>query len=172
VTKSGAVLDSSLDRYSDSAVYLALLVYFGQRGHPITAVAAVVALVGSMMTSYLMALAKSHGVELRVGVLRRQDRVTLIGLGLALTPLHEPIAGIVMATAAHVGVTVASVPLMPLAAMVFLLAVFSNVTALQRLAVLLRVVDRGPGTPADGAAKSLRQKQLDILEQEIGPVNR
>jgi CDP-diacylglycerol--glycerol-3-phosphate 3-phosphatidyltransferase len=172
VTKVGAVLDSSLDRYSDAMVYLALLVYFGQRAHAITALAAVVALVGSMMTSYLMALAKSHGVELRVGLLRRQDRVTLLSVGLVLTPLHESIAELVMTGATRLGVTVTSVPLMPLAAMVFVLAVFTNVTALQRLALLLHVVDRGPGKPTGRAAKSLRQKQLELLEHEIGPVNR
>jgi CDP-diacylglycerol--glycerol-3-phosphate 3-phosphatidyltransferase len=172
VTKAGAVLDSSLDRYSDATVYLALLVYFGQRAHAITALAAVVALVGSMMTSYLMALAKSHGVELRVGLLRRQDRLTLVSIGLLLTPLHESIADIVTTWATRFGVTVTSVPLMPLAAMVFVLAVLCNVTALQRLALLLRVVDRRPGKPTGHAAKSLRQRQLEILEHEIKPVKR
>ncbi len=171
VTKAGAVLDSTLDRYSDAAVYLALAVYFGQRAHTISAAASVVALVGSMMTSYLMALAKSHGIELRVGLLRRQDRVTLISVGLVFTPLHDAIARVVLAGADRVGIVVDTVPIMPLAAMVVVLAVFSNVTALQRLVLLLRVVDRGP--PTSGTApKSLRQKQLEILEHEIGPLNR
>ena len=171
VTKAGAVLDSTLDRYSDAAVYLALAAYFGQRAHTITAAAAVVALVGSMMTSYLMALAKSHGIELRVGLLRRQDRVTLISVGLVFTPMHDAIARVVLAGADRVGIVVDTVPVMPLAAMVVVLAVFSNVTALQRLVLLVRVVDRGPPATGNGSM-SLRQKQIEILEHEIGPVNR
>jgi CDP-diacylglycerol--glycerol-3-phosphate 3-phosphatidyltransferase len=97
VTRAGAVLDSSLDRYSDSVVYLALVVYFAVRSHPATALAAVLALIGSMMTSYMMALGKSHGINFRIGVLRRQDRVTLISFGLLFTPLHGLIESAVMA---------------------------------------------------------------------------
>jgi len=171
VTKAGAVLDSTLDRYSDAAVYLALVVYFEQRAHTIIAAAAIVALVGSMMTSYLMALAKSHGVELRVGLLRRQDRVTLISVGLVFTPLHDAIARAVQAGADRVGLVASEVPVMPLAAMVIVLAAFSNVTALQRFVRLLRVVDRAPPSAGSGPM-SLRQKQIEILEHEIGPATR
>jgi CDP-diacylglycerol--glycerol-3-phosphate 3-phosphatidyltransferase len=170
VTRAGAVLDSTLDRYSDIVVYLALLIYYASRSHPATALAAVLALVGSMMTSYMMALGKSHGIDFRVGILRRQDRVTLISVGLLFTPAHGAIESALTGGAALVGVSLGSVPLMPLAAVVYLLAVLSNVTALQRVGLLLRTADVGPrdSERRDDVEPSLRTKQLAMLEHAIG----
>jgi len=173
VTRAGAVLDSALDRYSDVAVYLALLIYFASRSHPTTALVAVLALVGSMMTSYMMALAKSHGIDFRVGILRRQDRVTLISIGHLFTPAHGVIESGLAACASLVGVSIGSVPLMPLAAVVYLLAVLSNVTAVQRMALLLKTADMGPdgSEGREDAEPSLRTKQLAMLERELGALN-
>jgi CDP-diacylglycerol--glycerol-3-phosphate 3-phosphatidyltransferase len=174
VTRAGAVLDSSLDRYSDSVVYLALVVYFAVRSHPATALAAVLALIGSMMTSYMMALGKSHGINFRIGVLRRQDRVTLISFGLLFTPLHGLIESAVMAVGGRIGLSIDTVPIMPLAAVVYLLAVLSNVTALQRMRTLLKVADRDVTQPVsrDEEDVPLRERQLAMLEREIGTVDR
>ena len=173
VTRAGAVLDSALDRYSDVVIYLALLIYYASRSHPATALAAVLALVGSMMTSYMMVLGKSHGIDFRVGILRRQDRVTLISIGLLFTPVHGVIESALAAGANLVGVSIGSVPLMPLAAVVYLLAVLSNVTALQRMALLLKTADVGLGGSErqDDVEPSLRTKQLAMLEREIGAPN-
>jgi CDP-diacylglycerol--glycerol-3-phosphate 3-phosphatidyltransferase len=170
VTRSGAVLDSVLDRYSDAVVYLALMIYFAVRSHPITALAAVVALIGSMMTSYTMALGKSLGIDFRIGVLRRQDRVTLISVGLVFTPLHDVMAAALQGSAAGLGVSIDTVPIMPLAAIVYLLAMLSNVTALQRLRLLFVRADRAREAPESESeqAMSLREKQLSLLEREIG----
>jgi CDP-diacylglycerol--glycerol-3-phosphate 3-phosphatidyltransferase len=173
-TRAGAVLDSILDRYSDVVVYLALVVYFAVRSHPATALAAVLALIGSMMTSYVMALGKSLGTDFRIGVLRRQDRVTLIALGLLFTPAHGLIEDVLTAGGERVGLSIGVVPLMPLAAVVYLLAVFSNLTALQRLVLLLKVADRDVVRPARAEEQemSLREKQLAVLEREIGTLDR
>ena len=166
-TRAGAVLDSCLDRYSDVVLYLALIVYFAARSFPVTAFAAVLAIVGSMMTSYVMALAKSDGVDFRVGVLRRQDRITLISAGLLLAPAHRFIVDALTAGAGQLGFAVGPVPLMPLAAVVWVLAVLTNVTAFQRFIVLLRVVALDMPRPTGEREPSLREKQLAILEEEI-----
>lgn len=169
-TRSGAVLDSALDRYSDVVVYVALLIYFAERSHQVTALAVILALIGSMMTSYVMALGRSHGIDFRTGVLRRQDRVTLISIGLAFTPLHGMIDQALRSSVASVGVSVETVPIMPLAAVVYVLAVLSNVTALQRLRLLFVLADRDTAVGASEADReeSLREKQLALLEREIG----
>ncbi len=168
VSRAGAVLDSCLDRYSDVVVYLALVIYFAARSFPLTAFAAVLAIVGSMMTSYVMALAKSNCVEFRIGVLRRQDRITLISIGLLLAPAHRFIVDALTDGIGRLGFSVGPVPLLPLAAVVWALAVLTNVTALQRFFVLLKVVDPDLARPTGKGEVSLREKQLAILEKEIG----
>jgi len=169
-TTSGAILDSTLDRYSDAVVYLALLIFFAERSHPVTAFAVVLALIGSMMTSYLMALAKSHGIDFRVGVLRRQDRVTLISIGLVFNPFHGLFEQWLQSGAGSFGLSVVAVPILPLAAVVYVLAALTNVTALQRLRLLLLLADRDRATHAGepDAEISLREKQLALLQREVG----
>ena len=167
VSRAGAVLDSCLDRYSDVVVYLALVVYFTARSFPLTAFAAVLAIVGSMMTSYVMALAKSNGVEFRIGVLRRQDRITLISIGLLLAPTHRLFVAALTAGIGQLGFSVGPLPLLPLATVVWALAALTNVTALQRFFVLLRIVDPDVARPIGEREVSLREKQLAILEEEI-----
>jgi len=122
------------------------------------------------MTSYMMALGKSLGIVFRIGVLRRQDRVTLLSIGLLFTPLHDTIATALQTGAARLGVSIDTVPIMPLAAIVYLLAVLSNVTALQRLHLLfVRADSTGGATNGEHEPEmSLRDKQLSLLEREIG----
>ncbi len=152
---AGAILDSTLDRYSDAAVCIGLMVYFATGGHGATALAAVLALVGSGITSYLMVLATSHGCALRAGLLRRQDRVALLAAGLLLSPLHAPLSE-------WIGPGAADLPNLPLATVVWVLAVLTNVSAFQRLTALLRMVDGEAPAPTP-PGESLRARQLRTL---------
>jgi len=159
---AGAILDSTLDRYSDAAVCLGLMVYFATGGHGATALAAALALVGSAITSYLMALGSSHGYVLRAGLLRRQDRVALLAVGLLLSPLHGSLGGWINPDApVELGAgRIAGMPNLPLAVVVWVLAILTNVSALQRLAALLRAAHgEMPAPPVD----SLRARQLRTL---------
>ena len=154
VTPFGGVLDSVLDRYADTAVYLGLVILFAGAGRPATALAAAVALAGSMITSYVLALGKTHGHAFRAGILRRQDRVTLVSVGL-------------LASASPTLLGRLEIPAFgPLAAVVWLLAILTNVTALQRLARLRRLLS-GPPPPTD-PQPSLRERQLDTLRHLVG----
>jgi CDP-diacylglycerol--glycerol-3-phosphate 3-phosphatidyltransferase len=153
VTLFGGVLDSVLDRYADTAVYLGLMVLFAGAGQPATGLAAAVALAGSMITSYLLALGKTHGHVFRAGILRRQDRVVLVGLGLLMSA-NPALPG-------RLGLPA----LAPLDAIVWLLAILTNVTALQRLAKLRRLLSGTP--PAADPQPSLRERQLDTLRHLV-----
>ena len=168
VTVFGGILDSVLDRYADAAVYLGLAVYFARGGHAFTALAALIALVGSMTTSYLVAIGRAHGFAFRSGLLRRQDRVTLIAGALALSTLHGVLAAWVSSGAAALGVVMPRIATLPVAPVVWLLALLTNVTALQRLGALRRLANRGPD--ALDAGESLRQRQLGMLRATIGRV--
>lgn len=85
VSKFGAFLDSTLDRFSEAVVYLGLLVFFtgqpvGQEGIALT----YLAIVGSLMVSYTRARAEGLGYECKVGLFTRFERVVVLSLGLLL----------------------------------------------------------------------------------------
>ena len=85
VTPFGAFLDSTLDRVSEGMV-LAGIAYFlavpgGRRG-ALDAALVVLALLGSILVSYTRARAESLGVECKVGIMSRPERIVLVAIGL------------------------------------------------------------------------------------------
>jgi CDP-diacylglycerol--glycerol-3-phosphate 3-phosphatidyltransferase len=91
-TTFGAFYDSTLDRVSDGAV-LGGLVYFyafsPRYSSHVMLIVTLLGLVGAYMTSYTRARAEALGVDAKVGVLQRPERVTLLSapqafFGLAL----------------------------------------------------------------------------------------
>jgi phosphatidylglycerophosphate synthase len=154
--------------------YLALVLYFSTRHHLYIALAVVMALIGSLMTSYFMALGKAYNLNFRIGILRRQDRVTLISAGLLLSLVNDPIARFISGHAEYFILKPDTMPNIPLALVIYILAVLSNVTALQRFLLLLKL-SRSPGPAGMGGIvseierePSLRSKQLKILHETIG----
>jgi soluble lytic murein transglycosylase len=116
VTAFGAFLDSVIDRYSDLIVLLGIVVLFARMPHARGALVAMAGLVGSVMVSYTKARAESIGVECNVGFMERPERMICLVAG-ALLDLLEPA--------------------------LWLLAVLSNLTALQRIVFTRRVIASG-----------------------------
>jgi CDP-diacylglycerol--glycerol-3-phosphate 3-phosphatidyltransferase len=81
VTVFGNFLDSVLDRYSDSVVYLGIIVHFLRVGRADYAVLVVVAMIGSLAVSYVRAKAESLGQKCEVGILPRTARIVILGAG-------------------------------------------------------------------------------------------
>jgi len=84
VTRFGAFLDSSLDRLSDTIVFLGIIIYYTRDTvHHSTLYAALTgaALIGSVMVSYTSARAESMIPKCDVGFLRRPERVVLLIIG-------------------------------------------------------------------------------------------
>jgi CDP-diacylglycerol--glycerol-3-phosphate 3-phosphatidyltransferase len=79
VTVFGDFLDSVLDRYSDSVIFLGILAYFAKIGKPEYAILAAVAIIGSLAVSYTRAKAESLDLECEVGLLPRTARIVIIG---------------------------------------------------------------------------------------------
>jgi len=107
----GAFLDSTLDRYSEGAIYLGLAAYFVSMGGPLQrwlVLATLAALAGSFLVSYVRARAQSLGFTCETGLFARPERVVVTVVGLIFG-----------------GVVLYSV--------VFLLAIITNITALQRI---------------------------------------
>jgi phosphatidylglycerophosphate synthase len=89
VTRSGAALDSVVDRYSDSALLVGLCWYYGSSW---VLGLALLALTGSFLVPYVRAKGEALGVAMKdVGVMQRPERVMLLGLGVALAPLLQAV---------------------------------------------------------------------------------
>ncbi len=88
VTPFGGILDSTLDRLSEAAVLLAILVSFGWS--PLLVLLVFLALVGSLLVSYTRARAEAAGLECQVGLFTRAERVVVLALGLLLSHIEAP----------------------------------------------------------------------------------
>src|SRR2546421_11361359 len=81
----GAFLDSTLDRYSEGAVYVGLAAYFVTIGGPLQewlVLATLSALAGPFLVGYVRARAPSPGFVCKTGLFPRPERVVVAGIGL------------------------------------------------------------------------------------------
>lgn len=117
VTRFGAILDSTLDRVSEALLLLAILIfYLTAANQPQIGILLVsLALIGSPLVSYVRARAEATGLECRIGLFTRAERVITLAVGLLLSHLDY---ALIIALA--------------------IIAVFSFVTAGQRLTYVLR----------------------------------
>ena len=76
----GAFLDSTLDRLSESAIFVGVIFFFAASGRPYEALLAGTAMTFSLMTSYTRARAEGLGLECQVGLLERAGRVVILSL--------------------------------------------------------------------------------------------
>jgi CDP-diacylglycerol--glycerol-3-phosphate 3-phosphatidyltransferase len=81
VTRFGGYFDSVLDRYSDLALLMGLLVYYGNVSRPFYVVLTAIVMTGSVMVSYARARAECTIPKCKVGFLERPERVVLIIIG-------------------------------------------------------------------------------------------
>ena len=123
-TLAGAALDSILDRYSDSAVLVGLGWYYRDSW---VLLVVLFALVGSSLVPYIRARGEGVGVSIKVGVMQRAERIVYLGISVALSPIVEVFLAPNDPHPPH---------RMAIAALV-LLAVSTQLTALQRLIYLL-----------------------------------
>ena len=82
VTRFGAILDSTLDRLSEAVPLLSLLAVFVRGQHFAESILVGVALLGSLMVSYIRARMEGLGIECKAGLFTRPERVIVIALGL------------------------------------------------------------------------------------------
>jgi len=123
-SRFGAFFDSTLDRYAEAVIYLGLMVWLYRVGDGPLLMGAYMALVGSFMVSYSRARAEGLGVGGEVGLLPRPERILILALGLLL---HQTL----------------------LAPAIWLLAVLSNFTTLQRILHARRELSSGKEGPRE-----------------------
>jgi CDP-diacylglycerol--glycerol-3-phosphate 3-phosphatidyltransferase len=81
VTRFGGFFDSVLDRYSDLALFMGLLVYYASISRPFYIVLTAIVMTGSVMVSYTRARAECTIPKCKVGFLERPERIVLIIIG-------------------------------------------------------------------------------------------
>lgn len=81
VTRFGAFFDSVLDRYSDLALLMGLLVYYGNINRNFYVVLTAVVMTTSVMISYTRSRAENVIPLCKVGFLERPERVVLLIIG-------------------------------------------------------------------------------------------
>jgi phosphatidylglycerophosphate synthase len=77
-TKFGALLDSTLDRYADAALFLAIVWIFLKQNNPAGVFLAAGSLVGAFLISYVRARAEGLGISCNVGLMERPERIVLL----------------------------------------------------------------------------------------------
>jgi CDP-diacylglycerol--glycerol-3-phosphate 3-phosphatidyltransferase len=93
VTKFGGALDSTLDRLAEAVIFIGLLVVYA-RDKSIGEVALVgVALISSLLVSYVRARAEGLGIECQVGIFTRSERIIVIVLGLLFSHFDYVLIG-------------------------------------------------------------------------------
>jgi CDP-diacylglycerol---glycerol-3-phosphate 3-phosphatidyltransferase len=140
-TVFGAFYDSTLDRVADGAVLGGLTVFFARNevyhsvpnwtATPMVAVL-VLGIIGTFLTSYTRARAESLGIDAKVGMLQRPERVTL---------LSAPQAFFGLALNGWVLITIC-----------VLLSVTAWITAVQRIVFVYRVTTAADARSADPLA--------------------
>jgi CDP-diacylglycerol--glycerol-3-phosphate 3-phosphatidyltransferase len=81
VTRFGGFFDSVLDRYSDIALLVGLLVYYGTINRPSYVVLTAIVMAASVMISYTRTRAENIIPTCKVGFLERPERVVLLIIG-------------------------------------------------------------------------------------------
>lgn len=118
----GALFDSVLDRYSELITFFGLCSYLTLRQYFFAAIVAFIALVGSLMVSYVRARAEGLDIECKVGLMQRPERVVLTSLGALCCGLY-----------AHFVPDPSFDPIWVLTVPLLFVAIFSNITAFGRL---------------------------------------
>ena len=80
----GALLDSTIDRVAEATVFLGLLVFYLDPLSIPEALLVNLALFGSFMVSYLRARGEGLGVDCKVGIMTRPERVLVLAVGLLI----------------------------------------------------------------------------------------
>lgn len=96
----GAFLDSTMDRITDAAAFVAVAWYYVNQDDHLWAGITLLALVGGFLVSYARARAEGLGMRANVGVAERTERLVILALGLLLADLWLPALAIAVSLVA------------------------------------------------------------------------
>jgi CDP-diacylglycerol---glycerol-3-phosphate 3-phosphatidyltransferase len=115
VSQFGALFDSTIDRYSELAVFMGIVAFFNST---YICLLTILAIAGSLLTSYTRARAEGLGLECKIGLMQRPERLTFLSVAAIFGALFDRAFK-------------TEFMLMKLA--LLLIAVFANITVVQRV---------------------------------------
>lgn len=115
--KFGAFVDSVTDRYSELVIFAGLLYYFVGQGNQTAILLVYASAAGSVLVSYIRSRGQSLSWDTKVGVLTRMERYLVLAPAIIL---NYPLVGL------------------------WIIAVFSNFTAIQRIIDIRRQAYQEP----------------------------
>jgi CDP-diacylglycerol--glycerol-3-phosphate 3-phosphatidyltransferase len=113
ITKFGALMDSTIDRYSEILMFLGIVIFF-QDKHSYIFYLIIFAITGSFMVSYTRARAEGLGIECKIGLMQRPERVTYLAIGAILGSIPKT---------RYIFLILA----------IWFIAIFANITVVQRI---------------------------------------
>ncbi|MCC6955193.1 MAG: CDP-alcohol phosphatidyltransferase family protein [Anaerolineales bacterium] len=113
----GAFVDSVTDRYSELVIFMGLLYYYARQDNQLAVMLVFAAAAGSVLVSYIRARGQSLGWDTKVGILTRVERYLVLAPALIV---NYPIVGL------------------------WIIAIFSNLTAIQRIIDVRRQAYQNP----------------------------
>ena len=128
VTRSGGMLDSVLDRWSDAMPFLGLAVFY--RFSTWQMLIPLAALVGSQLVSYVRAKSESLGLNLPSTLMRRHERIAYVVGALVVAPMLSPILPSPWGAVHPATLTIVAI-----------VAIVSNIVALRLLLAARRELD-------------------------------
>lgn len=144
VSKAGAFLDSTFDRWGEGVVYIGIAWGAVELGLTRPIVLATVAMSSAFMVSYTRARAESLGFApptgmAAVGLAPREVRLVILTLGLVLAGV---LPGLPAGTGEGAGGAAYPLPAVALEAALGLIALLATITTIQRIVVTLRQASR------------------------------
>lgn len=132
-SKFGAMFDSVLDRYSELIVYFGICYYLVLQKYFLSSIWAFLALIGSVMVSYIRARAEGLGIECKVGFMQRPERVIMTGLGALLCGIFYWVFGDIHFYIFDISIYPLFEPILIFVIPIIIVAIFANITAFTRL---------------------------------------
>ena len=133
----GSFLDSVLDRYSDLCLLVGLLIFYSRQGSVLYPVLVGLSIMGTALIPYTRARAETLIPKCNVGIMERPERVLLIFFGVAIFSI------------------------MPI--VLWILAIFTNVTVIQRVHYTWRQMKEGTKDREAGA----RNRESGVESREL-----
>lgn len=129
----GALYDSVLDRYSEMIMFLGICWYLVAQSYFLSSLFAFVAMIGSVMVSYVRARAESLGAKADVGLMQRPERIIIIGVSAIACGIFSATVG----NTVRIKVDWMPIPFFETITLftfpLVVLAVLTNLTAISRL---------------------------------------
>ncbi len=114
-TKFGAVLDSTTDRYAEFMIFGSILYYYAAHNQLLWVVVSIAAMAGSFLVPYTRAKGEIYGLDMRLGIMSRLERYIVLVVCLLIGYPNIAMA---------------------------IIAVFGNITAIQRLLHMKKNLDK------------------------------